>query len=281
MFETLEEAQSYIREHEIAMVDLKFCDLWGRWHHVTVPAAQFTSELMAEGVGFDGSSVGFKSISAGDMVAVPDLSTSAEDPFWDMPTLSFICSAKEADTRAIFPYDPRNIALRAEAYMRDTGIADASLWGPEFEFYVFNRMSYHNRINSAFYRVESEEADWNAQEMGCGYTIPRHGGYHAIPPQDHLYNLRARISQHLMNMGLDVKYHHHEVGGPVRDRDANVAAAPGCGRVDAGEVRIEDDGFQRGDVRDLYAQTALWRSRFGDALPPTHLAQWHESVLRS
>ena len=75
-------------------------------------------------------------------------------------------------------------------------------------------MSYQNSMNSAFYRVESEEAKWNAQEMGSGYTIPRHGGYHAIPPQDHLYNLRSRISQHLLNMGLDVKYHHHEVGGP-------------------------------------------------------------------
>ena len=214
VFETLEEALSYIREHAIAMVDLKFCDLWGRWHHVTIPAVQFTPALMAEGVGFDGSSVGFKSISAGDMVAVPDLNTGAEDPFWDMPTLSFICSAKEADTRAIFPYDPRNIALRAEGYMRATGIADTSLWGPEFEFYAFNSVGYHNSMNTAFYRVESDEANWNAQEMGCGYAIPRHGGYHAIPPQDRLYNLRSRISQHLMNMGLDVKYHHHEVGGP-------------------------------------------------------------------
>ena len=214
MFETLDEAQSFIREHRIAMVDLKFCDLWGRWHHVTVPGAKFSPGLMAEGVGFDGSSVGFKSISAGDMVAVPDLSTGAQDPFWDMPTLSFLCSAKEADTRADFPYDPRNIALRAETYMRATGVADTSLWGPEFEFYIFNRMGYQNSMNSAFYRVESEEADWNTQELGCGYTIPRHGGYHAIPPQDHLYNLRSRISQHLLDMGLDVKYHHHEVGGP-------------------------------------------------------------------
>ena len=121
MFKTLEEAQSYIREHEIAMVDLKFCDLWGRWHHVTIPAAHFTLELMAEGVGFDGSSVGFKSISAGDMVAVPDLSTGAEDPFWDMPTLSFICSAKRPTRARSSLRSARNIALRAEDYMRTTG----------------------------------------------------------------------------------------------------------------------------------------------------------------
>ncbi len=214
MFKTLEEAQAFIGERNITMVDLKFCDLWGRWHHLTIPATQFGPRLLSEGIGFDGSSVGFKSVHAGDMVMVPDLSTAAIDPFWDMPTLSLICSAQEVDTRAVFPYDPRNIALRAEAYLRASGIADFSLWGPEFEFYVFDRISYQNRINSAFYRVESAEAEWATQEPGSGYTIPLHGGDHAIPPQDRLYNLRSRISQHLLDMGLEVKYHHHEVGGP-------------------------------------------------------------------
>ncbi len=214
MFHSFGEAAAFIQERSIAMVDLKFSDLWGRWHHVTVPVGRFTPALMENGVGFDGSSVGFKSVNAGDMVMVPDLSTGFVDPFWEMPTLSFICATLEADTRQIFPYDPRNIALRAEAYMRETGIADSSRWGPEFEFYIFDRVSYENRINAASYRVDSVEADWNSQEMGSGYTIPRHGGYHAIPPQDHLHNLRARISMHLEKMGVEVKYHHHEVGGP-------------------------------------------------------------------
>ncbi|MCD4737760.1 MAG: type I glutamate--ammonia ligase, partial [Anaerolineae bacterium] len=192
-----------------------FSDLWGRWHHVTLPVSQFTPTLMENGVGFDGSSVGFKTVSSGDMVLVPDLKTGFLDPFWDMPTLSFICVTLEADTRAIFPYDPRNIAQRAEEYLQQTGIADASFWGPEFEFYVFDGVSYQNGMNIASYRVDSAEADWNTQDMKSGgYTIPRHGGYHAIPPQDHLFNLRARISSYLEGMGVEVKYHHHEVGGP-------------------------------------------------------------------
>lgn len=214
MFHSFEEASAFIHEREIAMVDLKFCDMWGRWHHLTLPVGQFTPRLMQNGVGFDGSSVGFKSVSAGDMVMVPDLATGFVDPFWEVPTLSFICSAREADTRSIFPYDPRNIALRAEAYLNQVDIADRSLWGPEFEFYIFDRVSYENRMNAASYRVDSVEADWQSHEMGCGYTIPRHGGYHAIPPQDHLYNLRTRISMHMEKMGVEVRYHHHEVGGP-------------------------------------------------------------------
>jgi len=214
MFQTFEEAVEFVQVQGITMVDLKFSDLWGRWHHVALPVSQFTPALMEQGVGFDGSSVGFKTISAGDMVMVPDLATGFIDPFWEVPTLSFICSTLEADTRHIFPYDPRNIALRAEAYLKSTGIADASRWGPEFEFYIFDGVSYQNEMNVASYWVESSEADWNSQELGSGYTIPRHGGYHAIPPKDHLFNVRTRISLYLESMGIEVKYHHHEVGGP-------------------------------------------------------------------
>ncbi|MGC9356843.1 MAG: type I glutamate--ammonia ligase, partial [Anaerolineae bacterium] len=214
MFTTFEEAIDFIEKEAIAMVDFKFSDLWGRWHHVTLPVSQFTPRLMENGVGFDGSSVGFKTVSSGDMVMVPELSTGFLDPFWEMPTLSFICSTLEADTRNIFPYDPRNIALRAEAYLKEAGVADVSLWGPEFEFYVFDGVSYENGMNVASYRVDSVEADWKSEEMGSGYTIPRHGGYHAIPPQDHLFNLRAWICMHLESMGVEIKYHHHEVGGP-------------------------------------------------------------------
>ncbi len=213
-FDSVDAAIAFIQRRNIEMVDLKFCDLWGRWHHVTIPALQFNARTMEEGVAFDGSSVGFKSVSAGDMVLVPDLETGFIDPFWEAPTLSFICRTHEADTRELFPYDPRNILLRAEEYLRATGLADSCQWGPEFEFYVFDKVAYENKMNAASYRVESSEADWQSQSMGCGYTIPRHGGYHAIPPQDRLYNLRSKISLYLMQMGIEVKYHHHEVGGP-------------------------------------------------------------------
>src|SRR5512139_321106 len=129
MFTTLEEGQKYVRDHHFKMVDLKFSDLHGRWHHVTVPAREFNAQLMRDGVGFDGSSVGLKSVKAGDMVLMPDLTTAFCDPFWEVPTLSFICSAYEADTRKPFPRDPRNIAARAEEHLRQSGLADESRWG--------------------------------------------------------------------------------------------------------------------------------------------------------
>jgi glutamine synthetase len=214
MFADLEQATAFIRDRGVSMVDLKYCDLWGRWHHVTLPAPRLTADLMERGVGFDGSSVGFKVVSSGDMVLVPDLATGFMDPFGDVPTVSFICSTLEADTRSPFPYDPRNITRRAEAELRAIGIADRSLWGPEYEFYLFDAVSYENGINAAGYRIESSEGDWRSRSPGSGYTVPLHGGYHAIPPHDHLVAARTRIVLHLQAMGVEVKYHHHEVGGP-------------------------------------------------------------------
>jgi glutamine synthetase len=214
MFQTLDEATSFIRHKSVAMVDLKFCDLWGRWRHVTLPAGRFNASLIESGVGFDGSSLGLTSVKSGDLVLVPEFGTAFLDPFWDVPTISFLCATLEADTRHPFAHDPRTLAARAEEFLRSSGVGESSLWGPEFEFYLFDGVSYENGMNTAAYRVESREADWKSHELGSGYTIPRHGGYHAIPPQDHLHNARTKISLHLEAMGVPVKYHHHEVGGP-------------------------------------------------------------------
>ncbi|HAL61246.1 MAG TPA: type I glutamate--ammonia ligase [Chloroflexi bacterium] len=214
MFSDFSEAQEFVQREEIRMIDLKFCDLWGAWHHVSLPAREFVPALMEQGVGIDGSSIGFKGVESGDMVVVPDLTTGAMDPFWSMKTLSFICHIREAGSLQAFGQDPRAIALRAERYMVEQGVAERSSWGPEFEFYVFDSVAIDNAVNRAGYRVESREADWQSGQDGLGYQIRRHGGYHAIPPSDTLYDLRSEITACLEAMGVAVRYHHHEVGGP-------------------------------------------------------------------
>lgn len=234
MFQTLDEAQAFVAERGVRMIDLKFCDLWGRWRHVTIPASQFRSTLMTQGIGFDGSSVGLKSVKSGDMVLIPDLATGALDPFWDALTLSFICNTHEAGTLAVFPNDPRNIARRAEHALAESGIAGESRWGPEFEFYVFDEAAWDNQVNRAGYRLESGEADWNSGQGGHGHYIPLHGGYHAIPPKDQLYNLRAEMTMHLEALGVEVKYHHHEVGGPGQSE----IETPLVGLVAAGDMTL-------------------------------------------
>lgn len=214
MFKSFEEAAEFVRMNEVRMIDLKFSDLWGRGHHVTITAREFTPSLLVEGVGFDGSSVGFKSVKSGDMVLVPDLSTGFLDPFWDSPTLGFFCNILEADTKELFSRDPRQIIRRAEYFLRDSGIADEAIWGPELEFYVFDKVGFQNSINTANYWVESSEANWNHSAGGHGQYNPIHGGYHITPPRDQYYNLRSDMVEVLEDAGVPVKYHHHEVGGP-------------------------------------------------------------------
>ena len=214
MFDDFGQAAAFVHERGVRMIDLKFTDLAGRWHHVTLSAGEFTPGLMTAGVGFDGSSVGLKSVKSGDMVLTPDLGTGTLDPFWEVPTLSFVCNILEADTKALFFRDPRAILRRAEEHMRQSGVASRSQWGPEFEFYVFKSVAYQNGVNTASYRVDSVEADWHGREAGHGHYISLHNGYHAIPPNDQMYGLRTRISLLLEDMGVPVKYHHHEVGGP-------------------------------------------------------------------
>jgi glutamine synthetase len=214
MFKNFSDATAFTREHNVRLIDLKFSDIWGRWHHVSISLSEFIPSLLENGVGFDGSSVGFKTVKAGDMVLIPDLSTGFLDTFWETPTLSFICDVFEADTKDHFPSDPREIVRRADRYMKSLGFADESRWGPEFEFYVFKQVFLENGVNVASYRVDSSEANWNSSEGGHGHYIPLHGGYHAIPPRDQLFKLRTRMTNVLEEAGIPVKYHHHEVGGP-------------------------------------------------------------------
>jgi glutamine synthetase len=214
MFKTFIEAEEYINVNKILMIDLKFVDLSGRWHHVTITKHEFKADLMDEGIGFDGSSVGLKSVKSGDMALVPDLSTGFIDPFWETPTLSFICNTLEADSKAFFRDDPRQIACKAEKMLVDSKIASQSLWGPEFEFYILNQVSYENNSHTSSYQLNALEGAWNSNNPDFHDCIPTHGGYHVIAPRDHHFQTRANMVTLLENMQIPVKYHHHEVGGP-------------------------------------------------------------------
>ena len=137
-------------EKKIEMIDLRFVDLFGAWHHVTIPVQRVDERLMTHGVPFDGSSIpGFKSVHAGDMVLLPDISTAMLDPFFTHGTIALICNVAEAGTLQPFANDPRTVVGRAEALLRDQKIADKSMWGPEFEFYIFDKVVYQNDINMA------------------------------------------------------------------------------------------------------------------------------------
>ena len=211
------EILAYCQEHGIRLIDFKTVDLQGRWHHITIPAERFCADTLLYGIGFDGSNFGYASVEKSDMVFVPDPDTAHLDPFTTLPTLSMtgdVLVIEEAENRRFGQY-ARSVTQRAEEYMRETGIADQAIFGPEFEFYVFDSVSFFNRPNMGGFRLDTAEADWNTGAPdGKGYQIARHDGYHAALPQDITYDLRNDICLKMDDWGVKVKYHHHEVGGP-------------------------------------------------------------------
>ncbi len=196
-------------EHDIRLIDLKFTDFLGKWHHLTVPASSLGKELFKNGLGFDGSNfAGLKTIELGDLSLVPDLSTGFIDPFSSIPTISFICSIVEADSKKPFPRDPRYIAEKSVEYMKKTGIADLSMWGPEFEYYLFDEVLVSMSSMNFGYEIMAFEGE----DTG-GFGLKTSGGYHALPPEDKAASIRDKTVTLLEEAGIPINYHHHEVGG--------------------------------------------------------------------
>ena len=218
MFKSLEEAKKFIEEKDIKMVDFMMIDLNGRWRHLTIPADRFDEDTLRNGIGFDGSNYGFAPVEKSDMVFVPDLSTAYIDPFMEIPTLAMIGDVYviSVPENYRFDQDPRNVAKHAEEYLKNTGIADEMIIGPEFEFHVFDHISYSTEPHQSGFKIDAGQADWNKndEEDNLGYKMPHKGGYHMAPPQDVLYDFRSRVTMLMENQGIKVKYHHHEVGGP-------------------------------------------------------------------
>lgn len=212
----IEKALKLAKEHDAEFVDLKLCDLLGGWHHITLPISSLNQKLFKTGVGVDGSSLpGFSSIERGDMIVLPDPETVFMDPFFERPTVSMISDIMDA-TDKIIPYsrNPRRVAADAEKYLGKVVKGARAIMGPEFEFYVFDAVNFYQGPQIAFYRIESAEGKREAaeDEENLGYKIPYKKGYHAAPPHDRSFNLRSQIASMLAEMGVGLKYHHHEVG---------------------------------------------------------------------
>lgn len=208
------------KERSCQFVDLKFIDLPGTWQHYTMPISELNASLFDEGNGFDGSSIrGFCAIHESDMLLFPDPTTAVVDPILEPTTLSLICDVRDPVNGENFTRDPRYVAKKAEAHLKSSGIADASYWGPELEFFIFNSISFDQNSHCGYYFIDSQEGIWNSGNAGPnqGYR-PRHKeGYFPVPPTDQIHGIRTKIALKLMEGGLDVEKHHHEVatGGQV------------------------------------------------------------------
>ncbi len=212
---TPKEVVDLAKKNKTKIVDIKFMDLLGTWQHFSVPTSELEESLFEEGLGFDGSSIrGWQAINASDMLVIPDPTTAVMDPFMNVPTLSVLCNIVDPITKEKYSRDPRNVAQKAEAYLKSTGIGDTAFFGPEPEFFIFDDVRYQNDSNQCFYAVDSEEGTWNSgrdEEPNLGHK-PRHKeGYFPVSPSDSLQDIRTEMLLLMEQVGIAMECHHHEV----------------------------------------------------------------------
>jgi len=214
MKRTASDIMKMIQEQGIKMVDFKIVDINGQFRHVTIPASQFTEDTMKNGIGFDASNYGYAVVEKSDMVFIPDLDTAVIDPYCEVPTLSITGNAMIIDYPENRPLDqyPRNIVQAAEQYMKDCDIADTMLILPEFEFHMFDQAGWSVSPDSIGFSVDCEQAYWNSANQGLGCVVPHQKNYHVAKPFDRTYECRSEMCLELEKMGIEIKYHHPEVG---------------------------------------------------------------------
>ncbi|QDU34641.1 Glutamine synthetase [Poriferisphaera corsica] len=266
-----------IKTKKIEYVDCRFMDFPGLWQHVMYPAKDLVQESFVEGFGFDGSAVrGWEAINEEDKIIVPVSDTAQIDPFMKAKTLAMICDVKDPVTKKRFSRDPRSVARKAEAYLRDSEVADEARFGPELEFFVFDRVRFDQGINYGIYEVDSVEGIWNRgkdDDGNKGYQVRQREGYFPCAPIDTLIDMRCEMVSMLSEAGIKVMEHHHEV------------ATGGQAEIDLGAMGLTDMAdaimFAKHYIKNIAAKhgktaTFMPKPLFGDngSGMHTHLSLW-------
>ncbi len=215
----IESVLSTIKEKNIQFVDFRFTDPRGKMQHTAQHIDTVDADLLAEGIMFDGSSIaGWKDISQSDMTLQPDLATAYVDPFMQVETLAIFCDVLEPSTGQPYERDPRSTAKRAEAYMKQAGIGDTAVFGPEAEFFMFDDVRFSTSQNHTFYKFNDVEGPYNSgneEEVGTdqnlGHRPGPKGGYFPVPPVDRFTDIRSEMVSTMKEVGVPVEKHHHEV----------------------------------------------------------------------
>jgi glutamine synthetase len=204
----------FAKQQDAKILDLRFTDIPGLWHHVSYPIEQLTEACFDEGFGIDGSSIrAWAGIHESDMLLKPDPNCYLLDPFTEAPTLVLVCDVVDPVTKQAYDRDPRFIARKAEAYLASSGIADTAYFGAEAEFFIFDNVRFDQREEYGFYYVDAEEGRWNSgrAENNLGYRPRFREGYFPVAPTDHYQDLRSEMLLTMQTCSMEVECHHHEV----------------------------------------------------------------------
>ncbi len=255
---TAADVLSLLKDKEVKFVDLRFTDTKGKEQHVTVPAHTVDDSFFEDGKMFDGSSIaGWKSINESDMILMPDAASLVVDIFSEDVTVNIRCDVVEPSTMQGYNRCPRSTAIRAEEYLKSTGIADTAFFGPENEYFVFDNVKFNHSVNGAYYEVDSSEGAWNSDraydEGNIGHRPSVKGGYFPVPPVDSLHDVRSAMCLALEDMGVKTEVHHHEVATAGQ---CEIGAAFNSLTRKADEVQILKYVIQ--NVAHAYGKTATF-----------------------
>src|SRR6202171_3346202 len=204
----------FVKKNGVKMLDLRFTDLPGLQHHVSYPIDQLSEAAFDEGYGMDGSSIrGWAAIHESDMLLIPNPNSYMLDPFTEVPTLVMVCDVVDPVTKQRYDRDPRYMAKKAELYLGSTGMADTAYFGAEAEFFIFDNIRFDQREQHGFYFIDADEGRWNSgrEANNLGYRPRYKEGYFPVPPTDHYQDLRAEMVETMIECGLHIECHHHEV----------------------------------------------------------------------
>jgi len=206
---------SLIKQEKVEVVDLRFMDFPGLWQHFSVPAREIEEGTFEIGLGFDGSSIrGWQAINESDMLVKPVPESAFIDPLLERKTLVLICNIADPVTGEDYTRDPRNIARKAESYVKSSGVADTAFFGPEAEFFIFDDIRFDQNEHEGYYHVDSVEGRWNTgriESPNLGYKPRYKEGYFPVPPSDSLQDIRSEMMLLLEEVGIPIECQHHEV----------------------------------------------------------------------
>ena len=267
-----------IKDEEIKFVDLRFTDPRGKMQHVTMDSKLMDEDAFSEGIMFDGSSIaGWKVINESDMKLMPDPSTAVLDPFFAQSTLTVFCDVLEPLTNEPYERDPRSIAGKAQKYLKQTGVGDLAVFGPEAEFFVFDDVRFSVEPFNCGYKIDSTELPTNTgteYEMGnLGHRPRTKGGYFPVPPVDSAQDLRSEMLSVMGEMGVVTEKHHHEVG--AAQHELGIKFGPLVTTADAMQIYK----YVIHMVAQVYGKTACFMPKpvFGDNGSGMHT---HQSIWK-
>jgi glutamine synthetase len=266
-----------IKDEDIKFVDLRFTDPRGKMQHVTMDVREMDEDAFNDGIMFDGSSIaGWKVINESDMKLMPDTSTAVLDPFFAQSTLAIFCDVLEPLTNEPYERDPRGIANKAMAYLKQTGAGDTAVFGPEAEFFVYDVRFAAEPFNCG-YKIDSIELPSNMDteyEMGnLGHRPRTKGGYFPVPPIDSAQDLRSEMLSVMADMGVVTEKHHHEVG--AAQHELGIKFGPLVKLADSMQIYK----YVIHNVAQAYGKTATFMPKpvFGDNGSGMHT---HQSIWK-